>query len=183
MRPGPGDDRRLAAGGYSVVVYYLYDQGAAESTVGTVLAGHGTALAVCADVADGLDVHRLFAETIVAFGRVDVVVHGRSPWRRRNRVQAPTGTTRGRAALRPGDQPGHPTGVTKRWQRDRRVSEPRPGGAAGALRGASRRSLPGVGCRLKWDSAEEAIMTGEVRRRPPADFGTSIFGRSVVQPR
>src|SRR4029453_18184155 len=66
---------RLAARGYAVVVNYLHDQHGAESTVGTVLAGRGAAVAVRADVTDDLDVQRLFAETIVAFGRVDAVVH------------------------------------------------------------------------------------------------------------
>jgi 3-oxoacyl-[acyl-carrier protein] reductase len=66
---------RLAAHGYAVVVDYLHDQRAAESTVETVLAYHGTAMAVRADVADDLDVERLFAETIVAFGCVDAVIH------------------------------------------------------------------------------------------------------------
>ena len=67
--------RRLAAGGYAVVVNYLHDQRAAESTVEAILAGNGNAMAVRADVADDLDVQRLFAETITAFGGVDVVVH------------------------------------------------------------------------------------------------------------
>jgi 3-oxoacyl-[acyl-carrier protein] reductase len=66
---------RLAACGYAVVVNYLHDQHGAESTVETVLAGRGAAVAVRADVTDDLDVQRLFAETIVAFGRVDAVVH------------------------------------------------------------------------------------------------------------
>jgi 3-oxoacyl-[acyl-carrier protein] reductase len=66
---------RLAARGYAVVVNYLHDQPAAESTVETVLADNGAAVAVRADVADELDVQRLFAETIEAFGGVDVVVH------------------------------------------------------------------------------------------------------------
>jgi 3-oxoacyl-[acyl-carrier protein] reductase len=35
----------------------------------------GTAVAVRADVADELDVERLFTETAAAFGNVDVVVH------------------------------------------------------------------------------------------------------------
>jgi hypothetical protein len=39
-----------------------------------VLAAHGAAPAVRGDVADELDVERLFAETIVAFGRL-VIVH------------------------------------------------------------------------------------------------------------
>jgi 3-oxoacyl-[acyl-carrier protein] reductase len=66
---------RLAARGYAVAVNYLHDQQGAESAVEAVLADHGAAVAVRADVADDLDVQRLFAETIVAFGHVDVVVH------------------------------------------------------------------------------------------------------------
>ena len=67
--------RRLAARGYAVVVDYLHDQRAAELTVEAILAGKGDAMAVRADVADDLDVQRLFAETIAAFGGVDAVVH------------------------------------------------------------------------------------------------------------
>ena len=67
--------RRLAARGYAIVVNYLHDQRAAESTVEAILAGNGNAMAVRADVADDLDVQRLFAETITAFGGVDIVVH------------------------------------------------------------------------------------------------------------
>jgi len=67
--------RRLAASGYAVVVNYLHDQRAAESTVEAILAGNSDAVAVRADVADDLDVERLFAETIAAFGNIDVVVH------------------------------------------------------------------------------------------------------------
>ena len=66
---------RLAAGGYAVVVNYLHDQRAAEAAVEAVLAGNGNAVAVRADIADDLDVDRLFAETIAAFGGIDVVVH------------------------------------------------------------------------------------------------------------
>jgi 3-oxoacyl-[acyl-carrier protein] reductase len=67
--------RRLAAGGYAVVVGYLHDQRAAESTVEAMLAGNSDVIAVRADVADDLDVQRLFAETMTAFGGIDVVVH------------------------------------------------------------------------------------------------------------
>jgi 3-oxoacyl-[acyl-carrier protein] reductase len=66
---------RLAARGYAVVVNYLHDQRAAESTVEAILADNGDAVAVRADIADDLDVKRLFAETIAAFGGIDVVVH------------------------------------------------------------------------------------------------------------
>lgn len=72
---GGATARRLAAVGCAVVVNYLHDQRAAELTVETILAGHGDAMAVRADAADDLDVQRLFAETIAAFGGVDVVVH------------------------------------------------------------------------------------------------------------
>ena len=66
---------RLANRGYAIVLDYAHDQRAAESTVEMVLADNGVAVAVRADVADDLDVERLFAETIELFGGVDVVVH------------------------------------------------------------------------------------------------------------
>jgi 3-oxoacyl-[acyl-carrier protein] reductase len=67
--------RRLARGGFAVVVNYLHDQRAAESTVELVLAERGEAMAVRGDVADELDVARLFDETTAAFGGVDAVTH------------------------------------------------------------------------------------------------------------
>jgi 3-oxoacyl-[acyl-carrier protein] reductase len=67
--------RLLAARGYAVVVNYLHDQRAAESTVEAILTDNSDAVAVRADVTDDLDVQRLFAETIAAFGGIDVVVH------------------------------------------------------------------------------------------------------------
>jgi 3-oxoacyl-[acyl-carrier protein] reductase len=72
---GRATTRRLAAHDYAVVVNYLHDQRAAESAVEAVLENNGNAVAVRADVADELDVKRLFAETIAAFGVVDAVVH------------------------------------------------------------------------------------------------------------
>jgi 3-oxoacyl-[acyl-carrier protein] reductase len=82
--------RLLAAGGYAVVVDYLHDQRAAESAVEALLAGNGDAVAVRADIADDLDVDRLFAETIAAFGGIDVVVHAAG-----SRVTASAVTTAG----------------------------------------------------------------------------------------
>jgi 3-oxoacyl-[acyl-carrier protein] reductase len=67
--------RTLASRGHAVVVNYLHDQPAADATVETVLAHDGAAVAIRADVADELDVQRLFAETIESFGGVDIVVH------------------------------------------------------------------------------------------------------------
>ena len=72
---GRAATRRLAARGYAVVVNYLHDQRAAESAVEAILAINGNAVAVRADIADDLDVKRLFAETLAEFGGIDVVVH------------------------------------------------------------------------------------------------------------
>jgi 3-oxoacyl-[acyl-carrier protein] reductase len=74
---GPGRDiaRKLARRGYAVAMVYLRDQGHAEAAVQEILAAGGTTVAIRADVADELDVERLFTETTAAFGAVDVVVH------------------------------------------------------------------------------------------------------------
>ncbi len=71
--------RKLASLGYAVVVDYARNQGAADAAVAEVLAADGTALAVRADVADELDVARMFTEATEAFGGVDVVVHAARP--------------------------------------------------------------------------------------------------------
>lgn len=67
--------RRLAAWGWAIVVVYLEHQSGAEATVSQIIAAEGTTVAVRADLTDDLDVQRLFAESIAAFGDVDVVVH------------------------------------------------------------------------------------------------------------
>jgi 3-oxoacyl-[acyl-carrier protein] reductase len=67
--------RELASADYAVVISYLDSQPAADAAVEEILSANGTAVAVRADVADALDVERLFSETIDAFGHVDVVVH------------------------------------------------------------------------------------------------------------
>jgi short subunit dehydrogenase len=67
--------RRLAGWGWPIVVVYLEHQGVAEETVAEIQDEEGTTVAVRADLADDLDVQRLFAESIAAFGGVDVVVH------------------------------------------------------------------------------------------------------------
>jgi 3-oxoacyl-[acyl-carrier protein] reductase len=67
--------RKLANRGYAVVVGYIRDQGAADSIVEEVLTAGGTALTIRADVADELDVERMFAETTEAFGGIDILVH------------------------------------------------------------------------------------------------------------
>jgi 3-oxoacyl-[acyl-carrier protein] reductase len=67
--------RGLASRRWAIVVVYLEDQRSAEATVAEILAAEGTTVAVRADLADDLDVERLFAESIAAFGGVDAVVH------------------------------------------------------------------------------------------------------------
>jgi 3-oxoacyl-[acyl-carrier protein] reductase len=67
--------RLLARLGYGVVVNYVHDQPQAEATVEAVLRDRGTAVTIRADVADVLDVERLFSQTIETFGGVDAVIH------------------------------------------------------------------------------------------------------------
>lgn len=66
---------RLAELDYAVVINYVHDQRTAEQAVDAILDRRGAAVAVRADVADELDVERLFEATLEAFGDVDAVVH------------------------------------------------------------------------------------------------------------
>jgi NAD(P)-dependent dehydrogenase (short-subunit alcohol dehydrogenase family) len=74
---GPGREvaRELAGWGWAIVVVYLEHQRTAEATVAEILAAEGNVVAVRADLADELDVQRLFDESSAAFAGVDVVVH------------------------------------------------------------------------------------------------------------
>lgn len=67
--------RGMARWGWAIVVVYLDHQRAAEATVAEIIAAEGRTVAVRADLADDLDVQRLFAESIAAFGRVDAIAH------------------------------------------------------------------------------------------------------------
>ena len=67
--------RKLASRGYAIALNYARHQAAADAAVEEILAANGTAVSVRADVADELDVERLFTETAEAFGGADVVVH------------------------------------------------------------------------------------------------------------
>ena len=77
LRPGTAGDvaRELARWAWAVVIVYLDHQSQAEATVAEIIAAGGTTIAVRADLADDLDVQRLFTESIAEFGGVDVVVH------------------------------------------------------------------------------------------------------------
>src|SRR5437660_1242609 len=72
---GRGVARGLAGRAWAIVVVYLEHQATAEATVAEIIAAEGTTVAVRADIEDDLDVQRLFAESIAAFGGVDVLVH------------------------------------------------------------------------------------------------------------
>jgi short chain dehydrogenase len=67
--------RGLADWRWAIVVVYLEHQSEAEATVAEIIAAEGTIVGVRADLADELDVERLFTESVAAFGGVDVVVH------------------------------------------------------------------------------------------------------------
>ncbi len=67
--------RALTSWGWAIVVVYLEHQPTAEATVAEILAADGMVVTVRADLADDLDVQRLFAESNAAFAGVDVVVH------------------------------------------------------------------------------------------------------------
>jgi NAD(P)-dependent dehydrogenase (short-subunit alcohol dehydrogenase family) len=74
-RAGRDVARGLAGWGWAIVVVYLEHETRADVTVAEILAAHGRTVAVRADLADDLDVARLFAESIAAFGAVDAVAH------------------------------------------------------------------------------------------------------------
>ena len=65
----------LADWAWPVVIVYLDHQSLIEATIAEIIAAGGTSIAVRADLADDLDVQRLFTESIAQFGGVDVVVH------------------------------------------------------------------------------------------------------------
>jgi 3-oxoacyl-[acyl-carrier protein] reductase len=65
----------LAREGASVVVNYASSKEGADRVVAEIAAKGGKALAVQADIARKADIERLFAETIKAFGRLDVLVN------------------------------------------------------------------------------------------------------------
>jgi 3-oxoacyl-[acyl-carrier protein] reductase len=65
----------LTVWGWAIVIVYLEHQPMADATVAEILAADGNVVAVRADLADELDVQRLFAESSAVFSGVDVIVH------------------------------------------------------------------------------------------------------------
>ena len=69
--PAPNNWRRLGA---AVTINYHSQQEPAEELAARIRADGGRAIAVGADVSDKAEVARLFAETLKAFGAVDILV-------------------------------------------------------------------------------------------------------------
>lgn len=67
--------RRFGAEGANVVVNYATDKAGAEQVVKDIESAGARAVAVKADVADGQQVDRLFAEANKAFGKIDILVN------------------------------------------------------------------------------------------------------------
>ena len=65
---------RLAADGVAVAVNYAGNAAKAQETVAAIEAAGGRAVAIRGDVGNPQDVAQLFAATVEAFGRIDVVV-------------------------------------------------------------------------------------------------------------
>ncbi len=67
--------KRLAADGASVVVNYASSREGAEKVVNEINKAGGKAIAVGASVSKEEDIHKLFAETKKAYGKVDILVN------------------------------------------------------------------------------------------------------------
>ncbi len=67
--------RSAAAAGYAVAINYSRAKDAADALVAGIRKAGGQALAVQADIARHQDVARLFAATVAAFGKPDVLVN------------------------------------------------------------------------------------------------------------
>ncbi|MBW0103632.1 glucose 1-dehydrogenase [Pseudonocardia sp. KRD-291] len=72
---GAGIAKEFAAAGASVAVNYASDANSAERVVSDIETRGGAAIAVQGDVSVAADVERLFAETVAAYGRIDVLVN------------------------------------------------------------------------------------------------------------
>jgi 3-oxoacyl-[acyl-carrier protein] reductase len=75
LRSGRAVARGLAGWDWAIVIVYLEHQRTVDAAVVEILAAEGKIVAVRADLADELDVQRLFAESSAAFGDIDVVAH------------------------------------------------------------------------------------------------------------
>lgn len=67
---------RLAAGGAKVSLHYHSSPAGAAAVRARIEAAGGTAIAVQGDVSDAADAARIVAETVAAFGTIDILVNG-----------------------------------------------------------------------------------------------------------
>jgi NAD(P)-dependent dehydrogenase (short-subunit alcohol dehydrogenase family) len=72
---GSGIAVRFAEAGAAVVVNYRSSAAGAQAVVGRIEAAGGKAIAVQADVTQKAEVERLVAQTVEAFGRLDVLIN------------------------------------------------------------------------------------------------------------
>lgn len=77
---GRGIAQRLAQDGYTIVVNYLRDSGAAQETVALAQSHAPRSLAIQADVATPEGAKRLIDETLTVFGRIDALVNNAGPF-------------------------------------------------------------------------------------------------------
>lgn len=73
--------RRFAEAGAAVVVNYASSKAEADRVVSNILEAGGKAVAIQADVSKSADVKRLFAQTIAAFGRPNILVNNAGVYR------------------------------------------------------------------------------------------------------
>lgn len=72
---GAGIAKSLAAQGASVVINYASAKAGAEQVVADIVAAGGKAIALQANVTNEQEVAKLFADTVEAFGAIDVLVN------------------------------------------------------------------------------------------------------------
>jgi 3-oxoacyl-[acyl-carrier protein] reductase len=77
---GRGIAARLAQDGYTIVVNYLRDAGAAQETVALAQSHTPRSLAIQADVATPEGAKRLIDEALTMFGQIDVLVNNAGPF-------------------------------------------------------------------------------------------------------
>jgi 3-oxoacyl-[acyl-carrier protein] reductase len=72
---GAGIAKGLAAEGALVAVNYLSSKADGDRVVAEITSSGGKAIAIHGDLSKAADVQRIFAETLAAFGRLDVLVN------------------------------------------------------------------------------------------------------------
>ena len=72
---GAGTARRFAEAGANVVVHYRGGKAGADAIVDEIIANKGNALAVQAELATEVGSHSLIAETLKAYGGLDVLIN------------------------------------------------------------------------------------------------------------